>query len=116
MRIGIDIDNVISTFNENLLEEYIRHDTEIGGPGIVNKDVIKSMSLENNNSMNEIEQLRISNQKSIDELNMLLNKGLNDEQSNDVNNTTYVSQSSRERKANAKVLYNDSNLSQTNLF
>ena len=66
--------------------------------------------------MNEIEQLRISNQKSIDELNMLLNKGLNDEQSNDVNNTTYVSQSSRERKANAKVLYNDSNLSQTNLF
>ena len=84
--------------------------------GIVNKDVIKSMSLENNNSMNEIEQLRISNQKSIDELNMLLNKGLNDEQSNDVNNTTYVSQSSRERKANAKVLYNDSNLSQTNLF
>ncbi len=79
--------------------------------GIVNKDVIKSMSLENNNSMNEIEQLRISNQKSIDELNMLLNKGLNDE-----NNTTYVSQSSRERKANAKVLYNDSNLSQTNLF
>lgn len=39
MRIGIDIDNVISTFNENLLEEYIRHDTEIGGPGIVNKDV-----------------------------------------------------------------------------
>ena len=84
--------------------------------GIVNKDVIKSMSLENNNSMNEIKQLRISNQKSIDELNMLLNKGLNDEQSNDVNNTTYVSQSSRERKANAKVLYNDSNLSQTNLF
>ena len=84
--------------------------------GIVNKDVIKSMSLENNNSMNEIEQLRISNQKSIDELNMLLNKGLNDEQLNDVNNTTYVSQSSRERKANAKVLYNDSNLSQTNLF
>ena len=84
--------------------------------GIVNQDVIKSMSLENNNSMNEIEQLRISNQKSIDELNMLLNKGLNDEQSNDVNNTTYVSQSSRERKANAKVLYNDSNLSQTNLF
>ena len=84
--------------------------------GIVNKDVIKSMPLENNNSMNEIEQLRISNQKSIDELNMLLNKGLNDEQSNDVNNTTYVSQSSRERKANAKVLYNDSNLSQTNLF
>ena len=84
--------------------------------GIVNKDVIKSMSLENNNSMNEIEQLRISNQKSIDELNMLLNKGLNDEQLNDVNNTTYVSQSSRERKTNAKVLYNDSNLSQTNLF
>ena len=39
MRIGIDIDNVISTFNENLLEEYIKHDIEIGGPGIVNKDV-----------------------------------------------------------------------------
>lgn len=84
--------------------------------GIVNKEVMKSVSLENNNSMSEIEQLRISNQKSIDELNLLLNKGLNDEQSNDVNNTTYMSQSSRERKANAKVLYNDSNLSQTNLF
>ena len=82
--------------------------------GIVNKEVMKSVSLENNNSMSEIEQLRISNQKSIDELNLLLNKGLNDEQSNDVNNTTYMSQSSR--KANAKVLYNDSNLSQTNLF
>lgn len=82
--------------------------------GIVNKEVMKSVSLENNNSMSEIEQLRISNQKSIDELNLLLNKGLNDELSNDVNNTTYMSQSSR--KANAKILYNDSNLSQTNLF
>ena len=84
--------------------------------GIVSKDIMKSVSIDNNSSMNEIEQLRISNQKSIDELNMLLNKGLLEDQSNDINNMTYMSQSSRERKANAKVLYNDSNLSQTNLF
>ena len=47
---------------------------------------------------------------------MLLNKGLNDEQSNDVNNTTYVSQSSRERKANAKVLYNEKILNRKENF
>lgn len=39
MRIGIDIDNVISNFNEELLKEYIKHDEEIKGKGMVNKDV-----------------------------------------------------------------------------
>lgn len=36
MRIGLDIDNVISNFDEVLLKAYIKHDEEIGGPGIVN--------------------------------------------------------------------------------
>ena len=38
MRIGVDIDNVLSNFNEELLREYIIHDKEINGNGIVNKN------------------------------------------------------------------------------
>lgn len=36
MKIGIDIDNVISKFNESLLEEYIKHDKELRNTGIIN--------------------------------------------------------------------------------
>lgn len=39
MRIGIDIDNVISNFNEVLLDEYIKHDKKLRSKGIINKDV-----------------------------------------------------------------------------
>ena len=39
MRIGIDIDNVISNFNDVLLNKYIEHDKSINGKGIVNKNV-----------------------------------------------------------------------------
>lgn len=39
MRIGIDIDNVISDFNEDLLREYIIHDKTLRNSGIINKDV-----------------------------------------------------------------------------
>ena len=38
MRIGIDIDNVISNFNEELLKEYLKHDKELRNSGIVNKN------------------------------------------------------------------------------
>ena len=38
MRIGVDIDNVLSNFNDELLREYIIHDKEINGNGIINKD------------------------------------------------------------------------------
>lgn len=38
MKIGIDIDNVISNFNEELLKEYKKYDKSINGKGIVNKD------------------------------------------------------------------------------
>ena len=38
MRIGIDIDNVISKFNEALLKEYIKHDKELRNTGIVNEN------------------------------------------------------------------------------
>ncbi len=38
-RIGIDIDNVISNFNEVLLEEFKKHDKELRNSGVVNKDV-----------------------------------------------------------------------------
>lgn len=40
MRIGIDIDNVISTFNEDLLKEYIKHDKKLRNTGIINKDAV----------------------------------------------------------------------------
>jgi len=38
MRIGIDIDNVISNFNEALLEEYLKHDKELRNTGIINEN------------------------------------------------------------------------------
>lgn len=38
MRIGVDIDNVLSNFSEELLREYIIHDKEINGNGIINKN------------------------------------------------------------------------------
>lgn len=38
MKIGIDIDNVLSNFNDELLREYIIHDKEINGNGIINKN------------------------------------------------------------------------------
>lgn len=38
MRIGIDIDNVISNFNEELLNEYINHDKKLRDTGIINKN------------------------------------------------------------------------------
>ena len=37
MRIGIDIDDVISSFSNAMLKEYLKHDKQIGGKGIVNK-------------------------------------------------------------------------------
>lgn len=39
MKIGIDIDNVISNFNDELLKEYLKHDKELRNTGIINKDV-----------------------------------------------------------------------------
>lgn len=36
MRIGVDIDNVLSKFNEKLLEEYLKHDKELRNKGIIN--------------------------------------------------------------------------------
>lgn len=38
-KIGIDIDNVLSNFNDELLKEFINHDKELRNTGIVNKDV-----------------------------------------------------------------------------
>ncbi len=38
MNIGVDIDNVISNFNEVLLEEYILHDKELGNSGVPNEN------------------------------------------------------------------------------
>ena len=39
MRIGVDIDNVLSNFDETLLREYIRHDKKIRGNGIIKDGV-----------------------------------------------------------------------------
>ena len=39
MKIGIDIDNVISNFNDELLKEYLEHDKTLRNTGIVNPDV-----------------------------------------------------------------------------
>lgn len=38
MRIGVDIDNVISTFNEELLEEFLKHNKELGYSDEINKN------------------------------------------------------------------------------
>ena len=38
MRIGIDVDNVLSNFNDELLKEFLNHDKELRNSGIVNKD------------------------------------------------------------------------------
>lgn len=38
MKLGIDIDNVISNFNEELLKEYINHDKELRNTGVVNEN------------------------------------------------------------------------------
>ena len=39
MRIGVDIDNVLSNFNDILLNKYIEHDKSINGKGIVHQDL-----------------------------------------------------------------------------
>ena len=38
MRIGVDIDNVLSNFNEVLLKDYIKHDKELRNTGIINEN------------------------------------------------------------------------------
>ena len=37
-KIGIDIDNVLSNFNEMLLEEFLNHDKKLRNTGIINND------------------------------------------------------------------------------
>lgn len=39
MRIGVDIDNVLSNFNEVLLNDYINHDKKLRNKGIINNNV-----------------------------------------------------------------------------
>ncbi len=39
MKIGVDIDNVLSNFNEILLEEFLNHDKKLRNTGIINNDV-----------------------------------------------------------------------------
>ena len=38
MRIGVDIDNVISTFNEELLEEFLKRNKELGYSDEINEN------------------------------------------------------------------------------
>ena len=38
MRIGIDIDNCISNFDDTLLKEYLKHDKELRNAGIINEN------------------------------------------------------------------------------
>lgn len=38
MRIGIDIDNVISNFDDELLKEYLKHDKTLRNTGIINEN------------------------------------------------------------------------------
>ena len=40
MRIGIDIDNCISNFDDELLNEYLKHDKELRNTGIINENPI----------------------------------------------------------------------------
>ncbi len=39
MRIGVDIDNVLSNFDEVLLNDHLNHDKELRNNGIVNNNV-----------------------------------------------------------------------------
>ncbi len=39
MRIGIDIDNCISNFDDTLLKEYLKHDKELRNTGIINENL-----------------------------------------------------------------------------
>ena len=41
MNIGVDIDNVISNFDEVLLKEFQKHDTELRSTGIINEKAYK---------------------------------------------------------------------------
>ena len=36
MKIGIDIDNVISNFNDTIVEAYLQHDKQLRNTGIIN--------------------------------------------------------------------------------
>ena len=36
MKIGIDIDNVISNFNDTIVEGYLQHDKQLRNTGIIN--------------------------------------------------------------------------------
>lgn len=38
MRIGIDIDNCISNFDDELLKEHLKHDKELRNTGIINEN------------------------------------------------------------------------------
>lgn len=38
MKLGIDIDNVISNFNDSLLSEYLLYDKKLRNTGIINKN------------------------------------------------------------------------------
>ena len=38
MKIGIDIDNCISNFDDVLLKEYLKHDKELRNTGIINEN------------------------------------------------------------------------------
>ena len=38
MKIGIDIDNCISDFDDTLLKEYLKHDKELRNTGIINEN------------------------------------------------------------------------------
>ena len=38
MRIGIDIDNIISSFDNGLLKEYLKHDKKLRKSGIINEN------------------------------------------------------------------------------
>lgn len=39
MKIGVDIDNTLSNFNDTLLKDYLENDKKINNSGIVNKNV-----------------------------------------------------------------------------
>ena len=39
MKIGIDIDNVISNFNDTIVEAYLQHDKQLRNTGIINIEI-----------------------------------------------------------------------------
>ena len=74
MNIGIDIDNVISNFDKALLEEYLKHDNDLRGTGIVNKNLYITHGMFDWTEKEEREFYLANIERIVKKLNNIINK------------------------------------------